>query len=109
MKAEFEFVARLNDEDWINGDPVTKSGVIEMERYGERGFLWNYNNNPVPHSTNENGNGLWIGNDQSQGTLQFSLPKSPNRAIRKITKQFVEAQSSPGCGQIKKMKISGEI
>lgn len=109
MKAEFEFIARLNDEDWVNGEPVTKTGAIEIERYGKRGFLWYYNDNTTPYSTNEQGEGLWAGTDQQIGTMQYSLPSRASRAIRKIVKSFIQAQSSPGCGQIKAMRVSGKI
>lgn len=109
MKAEFEFVAKLNDEDWVNGEPVTEISVIEMERYGKRGFLWYYNDRGVPHSTNEEGEGLWIGTDQQTGTMQYHLPRSASRAIRKIAKSFIQAQSNPGCGQIKAMRIAGKV
>lgn len=109
MKAEFVFIARLNDEDWINGEPVTETGVIKMEQYGKRGFLWYYNDNTTPYSTNGEGEGLWAGTDQQTGTMQYSLPRRASRAIRKIAKSFIQAQSSPGCGQIKAMRISGKV
>lgn len=109
MKIEFEFIARLNDEDWANGEPVTETGAIEMERYGKHGFLWYYNDNTTPYSTNENGEGLWAGTDQETGTMQYSLPRRASRAIRKIAGAFIQAQSNAGCGQIKTMRVSGKV
>lgn len=109
LKAEFEFAPRLNDKDWATGKPEIETGTIKMERYGEKGFLWYYNDNTTPYSTNENGNGLWSGTDQQKGTMQYHLPNHPKKAIRKVAKEFIQAQSNPGMGQIKKMKISGKI
>lgn len=109
MKAKFEFVSRLNDEDWINGDPVTERGVIEMERYGKCGFLWHTEGQPSPGSTNEEGEGLWDGNQQVKGTMQYNLPKSPQKAIRKLVNQHALSRANAGLGQIKSLKITGRV
>lgn len=102
MKAEFEYTARIN-EDW---EKETETAVLEMEPYGQRGWIWTTNGGISYGSTNEEGEGLWDGTQQVLGTTQFNLPSKDTKAIRILAKRHAKARANTGCGQIKHIKLT---
>jgi hypothetical protein len=60
--------------------------LISMKQYGDEG--WKFTVCNQNYRTDRNGEGLWHGDTQCIGTMQFSLPTNRNAAYKKIARYF---------------------
>jgi len=80
----------------------TKVSIKHLRNYAGRGWAWTvitkyaYLDEPIIEdwSTNEGGDGLWLGEHQILGTCQFHLSDSRPSAYSKIRRYFME--DAPG-------------